>query len=236
MKIKCAITDDEPLARRGLEQYASTIDFLEVAGLCEDALQLNTLIQEKAIDLIFLDINMPHLSGIDFLKVRTNKQPKVILTTAYAEYALEGYELDVLDYLLKPISFERFFKAATKAKDFFNLAKATQSNSDYFFLKCNKRLEKIEPANILFVESMQNYIRIITSEETLTAHTTLKSIKGQLSEDLFLQPHKSYLVAIDKIKAIEGNQMIIGPHKIPISKYLKEAVLEKVVNSRLFKK
>lgn len=232
MKIKCIITDDEPLARKGLEKHANKIDFLEVVAQCENALQLNEALEKQAIDLLFLDINMPHLNGIDFLKLKKTTGPKVILCTAYPEYALEGYELEVLDYLLKPISFERFYKAASKAKAYFKMS-AQPKETDYFFIKCDKRLEKISFQDILFLESMQNYVKIITSHETLVAHTTLKALKLQLPSSGFLQPHKSYVVAIDKIKAIEGNQLIIGQHKVPISRYQKEQALEKIINRKL---
>ena len=228
MKIKCVITDDEPLARKGLEKYVQQIDFLEHVASFEDALQLSEVLSDRTVDLIFLDINMPHLSGIDFLRMPQQNLPKVILSTAYPEFAIEGYELDILDYLLKPISFERFYKSAVKAKAFFEL---TQNNttSDYFFLKCEKRLEKIVFEEICFIESMQNYVKFFLENETLLAHTTLKSVLAQLPNNQFIQPHKSYIIAIEKIKAIEGNQIIIGPHKIPISKYQKETVLRKIL-------
>jgi len=184
---------------------------------------------KESIDMIFLDINMPHLSGIEFLKAKENP-PKVIITTAYPEYALESYDLDVLDYLLKPISFERFFKASNKARQYFELLlKNTASGeSKYFFLKCNKRLEKIHFADILFIESMQNYVWIHTIHDKLLCHSTLKNIKAQLPEHLFVQTHKSFIASIKRVKAIEGNQLVINDHKIPISKYLKEEVLKKI--------
>ncbi len=236
MKIKCIITDDEPIARKGLQKYVDQIPFLDWNGNCADALELNQMLGEKETDLIFLDINMPHISGLDYLKTLSDP-PLVIITTAYPDYALEGYELNVLDYLLKPISFERFLKAANKAKDY--LEKTTTNNSEnqgYFFLKCQKRIEKIFINEILFLESMQNYVRLHFPNQILTAHITLKSIKEQLPPHKFIQPHKSFLVALEKIQAIEGNQLFVEGNKIPISKHQKEVVLEKILNKRLFKK
>src|SRR5437763_2118325 len=140
MNINCIITDDEPLARKGLQGYIEKIPFLNLTGVCEDAMQLNSMLQVEKPDLIFLDIEMPYLSGIDFLKTQKNP-PKVILTTAYDQFALQGYELDVLDYLLKPISFDRFLKSANKAADYFSSTR--EAATDHLFIKTDGRLEKI---------------------------------------------------------------------------------------------
>lgn len=236
-KLTCIITDDEPFAVKGLKNYIEKIDFLVLKGVCESALELNQVLQNQEIDLLFLDIQMPHLTGIEFLKSFKGKLPLVIFTTAYSEYALEGYELDILDYLLKPISFPRFLKAANKAKDFFELTQKTEMVKDYFFIKSEKRLEKIEIKEILFIESMQNYVIIHLENEKIVALITLKSVKEQLPEKKFIQPHRSFLVAFDKIKALEGNQIILtNDYHIPISKYQKEDVMSQIVNFQLSKK
>ena len=151
MAITCIITDDEPIARRGLERYLEQLADFQLLGVCSNALELDRFLSEQAVDLVFLDINMPYLSGVEFLKSNTH-QSKFILTTAYPEYALEGYELDILDYLLKPISFERFFKATQKAQSYFQTVQADETS--FIFLKCDKRIEKIVFAEILFIESM----------------------------------------------------------------------------------
>ena len=238
--ISCVIIDDEPIAAKGLKNYVDKIPFLNLIGTCEDALELGKLLDEHQVDVLFLDIQMPFITGTDFIKTLKNP-PMVVFTTAYSEYALEGYELDVLDYLLKPISFQRFLKAANKAKDVHTLqqqAASSQEVQDYFFVKVEHRLEKVRKEAILYVESLQNYIVIHTTlEEKLIVHLPLKNIKAYLSEDDFIQPHRSYIVAIDKIKAIEGNQIIIPEkHYIPISKHLKEDVLGKIVNQQLSRK
>ena len=173
MNIKCIITDDEPVARKGLQGYIEKIDFLELVAVCEDALQLNSVVKNKKADLIFLDIEMPYISGIEFLK-NNPQAPKVIFTTAYEQYAIKGYELDVLDYLLKPISFERFLKAANKAFDYFNNNK--EGKGRFTFVKSGNRLEKINFDEILFLEAMENYVGIYTTDKKIIAHSTLKSL------------------------------------------------------------
>ena len=232
--IKCIITDDEPLARKGLQGYIDKIDFLELVGVCEDAIQLNSLLKQQQADLLFLDIEMPYVSGIDFLKNMT-QPPKVIFTTAYEQYAIKGYELDVLDYLLKPISFERFLKAANKAYDYFVDTSANQSN--YLFIKTDNKLEKVNLNELLFVEAMENYVALYTPDKKLITHSTLKALQEKLPVNQFIQPHKSYLVNIQCIQSIEGNILHVGgKYQIPISKYQKEEVMEKIVNNKMLKK
>lgn len=228
--IKCIITDDEPFARKGLQSYIEKIPFLELVAVCEDAIQLNTIIKQHGADLIFLDIEMPYITGIDFLK-SANNPPKVIFTTAYEQYALQGYELDVLDYLLKPISFDRFLKAANKAFDYFKSAET--GVDDFMFIKAGNKLEKIYFDQVYFIEAMENYVSIYLADKKLVAHSTLKSLQLQLPVASFIQPHKSYLVNIHAIQSIEGNMLNIHQYKVPISKYQKEEVLEKIVNNKL---
>lgn len=231
MTIKCIITDDEPIARKGLARYVERIDYLELVDTCEDAIQLGQRLQEVTVDLLFLDINMPDLSGIDFLKMH-KQLPRVILTTAYPEHAIDGYRFDVLDYLLKPIAFDRFYEASEKARQYLEHNRS-DTTAEFFFLKCDKRIEKIVTQEILFVESMQNYVRIHTTTNQLLAHLPLKNVKAYLPDEQFLQPHKSYLVAVDKIEAIEGNQLIVGSHKVPISKYQRKAILDRILGDDL---
>lgn len=232
--IKCIITDDEPIARKGLEGYVARIDFLELVGVCEDAVQLNSLLKQQPADLLFLDIEMPYVTGIDFLKNAT-QPPKVIFTTAYEQYAIRGYELDVLDYLLKPISFDRFLKAANKAYDFF--AGTVTSQNNYLFVKTDNKLEKVNLNELLFVEAMENYVALYTADKKLITHSTLKALQEKLPAGQFIQPHKSYLVNIQCIQSIEGNILhVAGKFQIPISKYQKEEIMEKIVNNKLLRK
>lgn len=234
MKIKCVITDDEPVARKGLQGYMEKIDFLELTGVCENAIALNSLLHTEQVDLVFLDIEMPQLSGTDFLKSLTNP-PLVIFTTAYERYAIEGFELDVLDYLLKPISFERFLKAVNKARQLLE-SREPGKIGDHIFVKVDHKLEKILIDEILFAEAMENYVAIYTAQQKMVTLATLKSLIEKLPVQRFIQPHKSYLVAIDKINSIEGNLIHIGKYQVPVSKYQKEEVMQKVVNSRLLRK
>ncbi len=232
MSISCLITDDEPMARKGLENYVQKIPFLHLAGMCEDAMQLNLFLQKQKVDLLFLDIEMPYLSGIELLKTLKDP-PKVILTTAYESYALQGFELDVLDYLLKPISFERFLKAANKAADYFTLRQGQAP--DYFFIKAEGRLEKIFFDEVIAVEALENYVAIHTPTKKWITHATLKSVQALLPGH-FVQPHKSWLVNIQKITAVEGNVIFCGARQVPVSKYQKEEVLQKILNGKLLKK
>lgn len=233
--IKCIVTDDEPFARKGLQGYVEQIDFLELKGTCENALELNSLLKREPIDLLFLDIEMPYMTGIEFLR-QLPSPPKVIFTTAYEKYALQGFELEVMDYLLKPIPFDRFFKAANKAYDYFRQQQSPASVQDYIFVKADSKLEKIHFADILFAEALENYVAIYTAEKKVITHLTLKMLLDKLPEGAFIQPHKSYLASIGKIGSIEGNILHIGSYQVPISKYQKEEVMEKIVNSKLLKR
>ena len=236
MRIKCVIIDDEPIARKGIEKYVEKIDFLELVATCGSANELNNIIIETPVDLIFLDIEMSGISGLDYLKTLKNP-PLVIITTAYRKYAFEGYELDVLDYLLKPITNERFLKAVNKAHAYFLLThEEGKPQKDYFFVKCDKKLEKIIITDILYIQSMQNYIVIYTDDNKYTTLYTMKKIKEFLSDEIFVQIHNSYIVAISKIDAIDGNQVVIGVDKLPISRSLKDEVLMSIVNTRLLNK
>lgn len=230
--ITCVITDDEPIARKGIAKYVEKILYLRLVGMCEDALQLQQLIQKEKVDLLFLDIQMPGLTGIELLK-RLHDPPKVIFTTAYEEYALQGYELDVLDYLLKPISFERFLKATDKAADYFATRHA--SSTDYFFIKANGRLEKVVFNEIICIEALQNYVGLYTIKGKFITHSTLKNMQQKLP-DYFIQTHKSWLANPVHITGMEQQTLNCGDFKIPISKYQKTEVMQRISHDKLLKK
>ena len=232
-KISCVITDDEPVARKGLQGYVEKVDFLQLAGVCEDAIQLNSFLKQQPVQLIFLDIEMPYVTGIEFLKNSSNP-PKVIFTTAYEQYAIKSYELDVLDYLLKPVSFDRFLKAANKAYDYFQPKDV--SGNDHIFIKVNSKLEKVSFDDILFAEAMENYVAIYTRGQKHITNITLKGLQEKLPANAFIQTHKSYIINIQAVQSIEGNILHIDKYQVPISKYQKEEVMEKMVNSKLLKK
>jgi two-component system LytT family response regulator len=227
-KISCIITDDEPFARKGLQGYVEKIDFLDLKGTCEDALQLSNMLQQQPVDLLFLDIQMPHITGVEFLKALRNP-PKVIFTTAFEHYAIQGFELDVMDYLLKPISYDRFLKGAWKARDYFAIKEQPDNVAPYIFVKANGKLEKIIFADILFIEGMENYVAIYLENKKVITHATIKSLVEKLPGKQFIQTHKSYVVASDKIDSIEGNTLHVQSYQVPVSKYLREVVLGKIV-------
>ncbi len=227
-KISCIITDDEPFARKGLQGYVEKIGFFDLKGSCEDAMQLSDILQKQPVDLLFLDIQMPHITGIEFLRAIRNP-PKVIFTTAYQQYAIDGFELDVMDYLLKPIPYERFLKAAWKARDYFALKEPPETTVPYIFVKAAGKLEKITFNEILFIEGMENYVAIYTESKKIVTHTTIKSLLEKLPVKQFIQTHKSYVVAIDKINTIEGNTLYVQSYQVPVSKYLRDEVLGQIV-------
>lgn len=233
MKLKCIITDDEPIARKGLQSYVERIDFLELVGVCEDAIQLNNQLKSQQVDLLFLDIEMPYMTGIELLNSLSNP-PKVIITSAYAEYAIKGYDLEVSDYLLKPISFDRFLKAVNKVYDQL-ISSQTPVVQDYLFVKTSLKLEKIRFNDMRFIEGVENYVAIYTSDGKIITHTTLRTILQKLPPERFVQVHKSYLVNIDKIDSIEGNLLGIGKNKIPLSRTYKETALEIILKNKLLK-
>ena len=237
MKLNCIIVDDEPVARKLLEEYIQDVDFLELKGKAENPLKANTLLDNNEINLMFLDINMPRLSGIEFLRT-SRVLPLTIMTTAYAEYAVEGFELDVMDYLVKPFSFERFLKAANKAKEYFELKKKQpeDSGNKYFFVKCDGKIEKIFYDELLYVEAMLNYVILHTETRKMIVYLTIKGISEQLPLGKFLKVHKSYIVNTSKIKNIEGNEINLGSAKVTISQNLHDTVIKEILKDKMLKR
>lgn len=227
--IRTVIVDDEPLAREGLAHYVAGIDFLDLKAVLSSAQELQSFIEKEPIDLIYLDIQMPKMNGVDFLKLHT-PDARVILTTAYSLYAVEGYSLNVMDYLVKPITADRFYQSAVKAQQYFSLSKqgATESAIDYFFVKVNGKLERILVNDVLFVEGMQNYVMIHTTKGKFITLMNLKTLQGKLDEHLFFRVHKSYLVAINKIDRVEGNQVVIASAKVPVSRNYRGEFMERI--------
>ncbi|MGH1520283.1 LytR/AlgR family response regulator transcription factor [Chryseobacterium sp. JK1] len=210
-KIKCIIVDDEPLALSLLEHYVEKIPFLELVFSTENPIEAVEYIQNNESDLIFLDIQMPELTGINFMKIVGAKQ-KYILTTAYSEYALEGYEHNVIDYLLKPISFERFQKSTLKAQERFSFQ---EEENTHFFVKSSGQQHRIGFNDILYIESIKDYVNIRTAAEEYIVLDTLKSMENQLS-DQFVRIHKSFIVNLGKIKSVSPKKVILPEHEVPI--------------------
>ncbi|MEM6321791.1 MAG: response regulator transcription factor [Bacteroidota bacterium] len=228
MTLKYLIIDDEYMAHEIIQEYADALPNLELVKNCYDALEALAYLNTNQVDLIFLDLNMPKIKGFDFLRTLTNP-PKVIVTTAYQEYALEGYELNVVDYLLKPFSFSRFLTAINKAipptygqSPTTNISKVKEYES--IFLRSNKKHIQVTLANILYVEASGNYTKIITTDETISIRAKISDVLANLPSDNFLQVHKSFAVAIPHISSIEGNRIFIKDAVIPIGKMYKMRV------------
>lgn len=235
-KMRCIIVDDEPVARKIIREFTDQVPFLELAGEFEIAIKAKAFLNADQADLMFLDIEMPRLSGLDYLK-RSSVAPLVILTTAFPEYALEGYELDIIDYLLKPIAFNRFLKAVQKAKEYNDLRHASTftPHPSYLFVRSEKRIEKIELKDILYIESFGNYVNIHTESKKIVAYLTLKGLESQLPAQEFIKIHQSFLVPFSRIGAIEGNQVFINNKSLPISRNYRESVMQ-LVEQRMLKR
>lgn len=236
------ILDDEPLARKGLKEYIADVDFLKLIGEVENPLKATELLSRGEVQLLFLDIQMPKITGLDFFKT-LQTAPPVIFTTAYPQYALDGFEVNALDYLVKPFSFDRFLKAALKAKEFYEVRQKnkevlpeTNSAPSYFFIKADNKLVKILFDDILYVEALQNYVTIHTTEKKYITYLTFKSVEEYLPAEKFLKTHKSYIVSSSRIDCIEGNDIRIGQNHIPISRNLKDEVMERLLKGKFLKR
>lgn len=229
-KLRCLIVEDEPLAAEVLEEYIQQVPFLELKGTCIDAIDALKVLQAQAIDLLFLDIHLPGLKGLDFIRTLRHP-PKVIVTSAYADYALEGYELNVVDYLLKPIDWSRFLMAVNK------LAKPAvvpppphpvdpgQQEQEHLFFNVNKRKVKVFLHEILYIESLKEYIRITTPSKSILTKYQLNQMEERLTRHRFLRIHRSFLVARDKIETFSATDVEIGGKQLPIGRNYKEEVL-----------
>lgn len=229
MKLNCLIVDDEHLARKLLEDYVSKLPTLNLVGTAKNAMEAMQLIQENQIDLMFLDIQMPDLTGLDLLKSMSIK-PAVILTTAYSEYALQGYELDVVDYLLKPIGFERFMQAVNKACKLLQLKNSKPSEPaeiDHLLVKADHKLVRIKLEDILYIEGLREYVSIFTKEKRVITLESMKNLEDILPPKKFLRTHRSYIVSLDKTDAINGNCVEIKGKLLPIGKTYRDEVLKR---------
>lgn len=233
-KIRCLIVEDEPIARKIIREFIAQVDYLELAGECENAVKAEVFLQQQEADVLFLDIEMPKLSGVEYLR-NGRVKPLVIITTAYPEYALEGYELDVVDYLLKPVAFTRFLKAVQKASEVKILHAAANPDPDMLFVRCDNRLEKINLTEVLYFESSGNYVSIVLPGKKLLAYLTLKSLEEQLPPNRFIKVHRSFLVNFSKIEKIENNQVAAGGKQIPVSRNYADE-LNKAISIRLLKR
>jgi DNA-binding LytR/AlgR family response regulator len=234
MTIKCLAIDDEPLALKQIGIYIKKTPFLELISMCNNAFDALGHLQAKQIDLLFVDINMPDLSGMDFVKSLSEK-PYIIFTTAYSEYAIEGFKVDAIDYLLKPIGYKDFLKAANKVKHLFDLkgvkSETAKTGSEHLFVKSEYRLVRIELSEIKYIEGMHEYIRIhLNNDKPVMTLLSLKSIEEQLPAERFLRVHRSFIVNIDRIKVVERNRIIYDNNVyIPVSDQYK-ARFQELIN------
>ena len=234
MKIRCLLIDDEPPALEVLESHISYINCLEIVAQCKNAIEAINVLHQKPVDLIFLDIKMPKLLGTDFLK-NLSHPPKVIFVTAYRDYAVEGYELNAVDYLLKPVSFERFVKAITKVKltmgqETITMVTDYKSNAEPFvYIKADKNMNKVYINDIVYIESWKDYIKIyLSGGKNLLVKQSLSSMENMLSKHKFLRVHRSYIVSINKISGYKNLSIQINSAEIPIGRLYKQAVMDKL--------
>lgn len=225
MTLNCIIVDDEPIARDLLRTYISQIPYLNLKGECGEAFEAMQLINREAIDLVILDINMPRLSGLDMLRT-LKKYPAIIITSAYPEYALEGFELAVTDYLLKPFSFPRFVQAAEKVLHQNQSTRLLPEKDNFLVVKSDKKLIKVFFDDITYVEAYGNYIFIYTGKERIMSKQTLTQFEEQLPASAFVRIHKSYIISIKAVKFFEGNEVSIGDKKLPVGKVYRNNVLK----------
>jgi len=239
MSLSAIAIDDEPDALEIIRILAEKVPFLHLQETFTNAFTGIEYLQKNEIDLLFLDIKMPDITGIELLKSLPST-PMVIFTTAYSQYALDGFEVNALDYLVKPVSFERFLKAAMKAQDYYEVREnnitETASASDYFFIKADNKLVKLFFEDVLFAEALQNYVVIHTKDKKYITYLTFKSVEEYLPVDRFIKTHKSFIIAAEKTESIEGNNIRIGSHDIPISRNLKDEVMEKLLKGKFLKR
>lgn len=225
--IKYIIVDDEPLAHQIIETYCDNLPHLKLEANCYNGFEAIEFLNKKNVDIIFLDINMPKLKGFDFLKTLSNP-PKIIVTTAYKEYAVEGYELDIVDYLLKPFSFNRFVKAINKATiEQHSVSKSnseTEKELQSIFIKGDKKHHRVSLKEILFIEAYGNYTKFHLADNVLLSHEKISELEVLLPQEKFMRVHKSYIISVEKVSIIEGNRISIGEEKIPIGQTYKKKI------------
>jgi DNA-binding LytR/AlgR family response regulator len=234
MQIKCLIIDDETLAQDVIEKYMANIPILKLVGKCDSAVEAISFLHNNTVDLLFLDLNMPELSGLEMLKT-LNNPPKVILTTAYSEFALESYEYGVVDYLLKPIKLERFIKAVNKVVEQFSVSADNNKNdkaetNQSIFIKEDQTTYQVNFSEILYIEAYGNYLKVHTPQKIYVIRDTMHDMQEKLSSTIFIRIHKSYIISIPKIDSMSGNRVYIHDKEIPIGEIYKQALKQKFGN------
>ena len=235
-KITCLAVDDEPLALSILQKYIGSVANLELVGSCQNAVQALELLQQYKVDLIFLDIQMPQIMGTDFIRT-LKKSPKIIFTTAFRKYAIEGFELDAVDYLLKPISFERFLKAVNKVlqtnldapDSLYHLNDSvSESTQAYLYFRVDRKMVKVFLHDILYIEGFSDYVKIITPSKILITKQLISALEETLPKDIFIRIHRSFIISINKINSYDSDMIVIGNAELPIGRLFKQNVMKKL--------
>jgi DNA-binding LytR/AlgR family response regulator len=231
-KIKCLVIDDEPPARDILKKYVSEVELLELAGECSNAVETLSFLQNNAVELLFLDIKMPHILGTSFLRTLKNP-PRVIFTTAFRKYAVEGFDLNAVDFLLKPISFERFLQAVNKVMQLNIHASETgkltgetvpDQSHPFLYFRADRKMVKVFLEDILFIESLKDYIKVVTTSKVIVSKQSISALEEMLPKDAFVRVHRSYLIAVNKIDAYHSDLIEIGKKEIPVGRLFKHEV------------
>ncbi len=239
--INCIIVDDEPLAAKVIENYVKNIDFLNLVAICNNAVEAYNCVNSNKIDLAFLDIQMPQITGLEFIKMFITP-PQIILTTAYREFALESYELEVIDYLLKPVAFDRFLKAVNKVSKSLDIPEikldqkiVTEENinfqNPYIFVKADKMMVKIYLNEIKYIEALKDYVQVVTTKDKIITYLSLNYLVERLPKDQFCRVHRSFIISIDKIESYTGTDIIIAKQLIPIGRHYKNSLMG-ILNSK----
>ena len=235
MKISCLLVDDEPIAINILKSYIKNIEELQIAGECNNPLEAYNFLQKEKVDLLLLDIKMPQLSGLDFLKTLHTK-PLVILITAYSEHAIDGYEFDVVDYIVKPVSYQRFLKAISKVFNRLELKSSNalftpqKSDSSFIYLRHDKKMVKVMLNDILYFEGLGNYVKVVTEQREIISYQTLTLLEKQLANDGFVRIHKSYIISLNKVNSFTSESVEIKKNEIPIGSSYKQ-VISKIIKT-----
>lgn len=225
--IRCAVVDDEEMSRRNIEQLISRVDDLKLVAVCHDAVEASNVLRKERVDLVFLDVEMPEMSGIELVKSLTHK-PEIVLVTSKENYAVEAFEYDVADYIVKPATYDRFLKAYDRVKARLTADEENTANTDAVFVKVDSQLVKVRTTDILWVEAFGDYVNIFTETDRFIVHSTMKGMENKLPVDAFLRVHRSYIVRLDKIKAIEETVIIIGKKLIPIGDSYRSTLMKRL--------
>jgi DNA-binding LytR/AlgR family response regulator len=222
-KLKCVVVDDEPMAREIMETYITKTPNLEIIASCKNASEAILFAQENEVDVFFLDINMPEITGLSLAKI-IHKKAQIIFTTAYREYAIDGFNLNVVDYLLKPISFDRFLQAVQKLSQL----KLTAQHTDFMFVRSDRKMVKIDFNSVLYIESLSDFVKIFTSEKTIVVRETITSLEAKLPSKKFIRIHRSFIISLQNITSYTNEFIEINKNALPISRSYKESVLQKL--------